>query len=58
MFILFKQIFPNFLADIYNLQLTSNIILWGIPLEEYLYSLTFGMIWAPLYEYEHRYEDR
>ena len=57
MFTIFKEIYPNFLADMYNLQLTSGIILWGIPFEEYLFALTFGMLWAPIYEYEHRYKD-
>ena len=58
MFLFFKQIYPNFLENIYNLQLTSGVIFFGIPLEEYLFSLTFGMFWAPIYEYEHRYRDK
>lgn len=57
-YLLLLQIFPNFIHDIYRLNFTSGIILLGIPLEEYLYALTFGMLWAPIYEYEHRYKDK
>ena len=57
MFMVFKQIYPDFLNTMYQLQLTSGIVFWGIPFEEYLFALTFGMLWAPIYEYEHRYKD-
>ncbi len=57
-FLLLIQIYPNLVQDIYRLHLTSGIILLGIPLEEYLYAITFGMLWAPIYEYEHRYKDK
>lgn len=53
-FLLMLQIFPTLIADIYKLNLTSGVMLLGIPFEEYLYAFTFGMLWAPLYEYEYR----
>lgn len=57
-FLLFNLIYPDFIANYYHLRLTSGIMLLGVPLEEYLYAFSFGMLWAPIYEYEHRVKDR
>ncbi len=54
---IFNLLFPSFVHDYYHLQHTSHIILLGIPLEEYLYALSFGLLWAPIYEYEHSVKD-
>ncbi len=53
-FILFDHIFSNFIGTYYHLQYTSQLSLFGIPLEEYLYGLAFGFMWGPLYEYKHQ----
>lgn len=58
LFSIYNLLFPEFISTYDHLQHTSKIIVLGIPLEEYLYALTFGFIWAPLYEYEHRVKDR
>jgi hypothetical protein len=58
LFTVFNFLFPHFLADYYHLQMTSHIMVLGIPLEEYLYALSLGLMWAPIYEYEHRVKDR
>lgn len=57
-FSIWIHIYPNLINDIYQLNLTSGIIWLGIPLEEYLYALSFGMLWAPIYEYQHRFKDK
>ena len=57
LFSLFNLLFPYFVHDYYHLQNTSHILLLGIPLEEYLYAFSFGLLWAPIYEYEHRVKD-
>lgn len=57
LFTVFIFLFPHFVADYYNLQRTSHILILGIPLEECLYALTLGMMWSPLYEYELRVKD-
>jgi hypothetical protein len=57
LFTIFKILFPHFLPDYYHLQGTSRLLITGIPLEEFLYGLTLGMMWAPIYEYEHRVKD-
>lgn len=57
LFIIFNLLFPSFLGNYYHLERTSQIAFIGIPLEEYLYALTLGFMWAPIYEYEHRVKD-
>lgn len=52
-FLFLNLAFPNFIYDYYNLQNLSGILIFSIPLEEMLFALSFGLIWAPLYEYEH-----
>jgi hypothetical protein len=48
------HVFPNFVKDFYHLRHTSGVKILGVPLEEYLYGLTFGMLWSPIYEYEYK----
>lgn len=50
---LFNIIFPDFISNAYALENLSGIIILKIPLEEYLYALSLGMLWSPLYEYWH-----
>lgn len=50
-FLLFNALYPDFIDNYYNLHATSGVMLLGIPLEEYLYAFSFGLLWAPLYKY-------
>lgn len=52
-FSIFNLIFSDFIDTAYNLREISGIFLLGIPIEEWLYALSFGLLWAPLYEYAH-----
>lgn len=54
---LFNFLFPYFLEQSYNLQNISGLLIAGIPLEELLFAFSFGMMWAPIYEYEHGFQD-
>lgn len=47
--IIVGQVYPNF-YDHWNLDDLSGLWFAGAPLEEYLFSFTFGALWAPLYE--------
>ena len=47
----FNFIYPDFILGKYNLDNLSGIIFWGLPVEELLYALSFGVMWAPIYEY-------
>ncbi len=44
-------LFPEFIRTVWNLPALSGIILLGIPLEEYLFAFSFGMLWSSLYEH-------
>lgn len=57
LFLIFNFLFPSFLQHYYHLERTTHIMIIGIPLEEFLYALTLGMMWAPIYEYEYRVKD-
>ena len=52
-FLTFNFLFPDFIAKFYYLSHLSGILILGVPLEELLYALSFGLLWAPLYEYAH-----
>ncbi len=56
-FLLFNMIFPSFIQNFYNLQNISGILFFGVPFEELLYAVSFGLIWSPIYEYEHGEKD-
>jgi len=50
-FLLFLAIFPDYVTTYYGLQNISGILLFGIPLEELVFALGFGLMWSPIYEY-------
>lgn len=50
-FLIFNAVFPDYLKDMYILKNTSGIFLIGIPLEELMYAMSFGLFWIPMYEY-------
>ncbi|MBI3232275.1 MAG: hypothetical protein HYZ51_04315 [Candidatus Doudnabacteria bacterium] len=56
-FYFFTNLFPNFVTENYNLKNITGLLIFGIPLEEFLYALSFGLMWAPIYEYEHGAKD-
>jgi hypothetical protein len=42
-------LYPNFYEH-WNQDELSGVTILGAPLEEYIFSFTFGILWAPLYE--------
>ncbi len=56
-FRMYITIFPDFIARFYNLKNMWGIMFLGVPIEELLYALSFGLLWSPIYEYEHGEED-
>jgi len=44
-------IYPGIIAQVWNLQVISGILVMGIPLEELLFAFTFGMLWSSMYEH-------
>ena len=53
-FLLMILIFPNF-VNAWNLSAISGILILGIPIEELMFSFTFGMYWSGIYEYIKQY---
>jgi hypothetical protein len=49
-FYLFSLIYPGIVERVWNLEALSGILLAGIPIEEFMFAFTFGMLWSGLYE--------
>ncbi|MBI2110079.1 hypothetical protein HYT58_02830 [Candidatus Woesearchaeota archaeon] len=49
-FYIITLIFPDFVAHSWNFQSLSNVLIAGIPVEELMFSFTFGMLWSSYYE--------
>jgi len=43
--------FPGYVEAVWNLKAISGILVWGIPLEELLFALSFGFFWSSVYEH-------
>lgn len=50
-FLIFNLIFPGYVDRVWNLEAISGIRIFGLPVEELLFALTFGMLWSSLYEH-------
>ncbi|MAG47747.1 hypothetical protein CL617_04015 [archaeon] len=56
--ILFNIVFPNVLQEgFWNLNNISGILMLKVPIEELLYAFTFGLMFAPMYEYIKGYKN-
>lgn len=42
---------PGYIETVWNLPALSGVLIYGIPLEELLFGLTFGMYWSGVYEH-------
>lgn len=42
---------PGYIESVWNLRALSGVVPYGIPLEELLFGLTFGMYWSGVYEH-------
>jgi hypothetical protein len=43
--------YPAYVEQVWNLKVLTGILVLGIPLEEYLFAFSFGMLWSGLYEH-------
>lgn len=50
-FALFNLAYPGYVAAVWNLKAVSGLLAWGVPLEELLFALTFGLYWSSMYEH-------
>ena len=42
---------PGYVGKYWTLDALSGIMVLGIPLGEYLFAFTFGLVWSSLYEH-------
>ena len=42
---------PGYIEAVWNLPALSGVLIYGIPLEELVFGLTFGMYWSGVYEH-------
>ena len=42
---------PDYIEQVWNLRALSGILIAGIPLEEILFGIAFGMYWTGVYEH-------
>lgn len=50
-FLTLIAISPGYVEQVWNLEAISGILIFGIPLEELLFALSFGFIWSSIYEH-------
>lgn len=55
-YLVILSFYPNFINETWLLQGISGISILGIPVEEFLWFTTWGLLGAPLYEWGHGYK--
>ena len=55
-FLTFNLVYPGTVEQVWNLEAVSGILIVGVPLEELMFALTFGALWASYYEHIGRYK--
>lgn len=43
--------YPGIVRDVWNLGAISGVLIFGIPIEELIFAITFGMLWSSYYEH-------
>ncbi len=42
---------PSYVSQVWNFKAISGILIFGVPLEELMFALTFGFLWSSVYEH-------
>lgn len=42
---------PGYIERVWNLRALSGVLIYGVPLEEFLFAAAFGLYWAGIYEH-------
>ena len=50
-FLTLIAMFPGYVVRVWNMQAISGILIFGVPLEELLFALSFGFLWSSVYEH-------
>jgi len=55
-FSIFNLAYPGIVKIIWNLEAISGILIVGVPLEELIFAIVFGMLWSSYYEHIKEYK--
>lgn len=44
-------VLPDYVKHVWNLKALSGLMIFGVPIEEFLFAFSFGMLWSSLYEH-------
>ncbi len=55
-FLFFNLLYPYAVEEFWNLSAISGILILGIPIEEFIFAFTFGMLWSSVYEHVNWYK--
>lgn len=50
-FLTLIAMYPGYVERVWNLKAISGILIFGVPLEELLFALSFGFLWSSIYEH-------
>lgn len=50
-FLFLAVISPNYVKEVWNLNVISGILILGVPLEELMFAFGFGFLWSSVYEH-------
>lgn len=50
-FVVVEMTFPGYVTAVWNMKALSGVRLWGVPLEELMFAVTFGLYWSSVYEH-------
>ena len=50
-FLIFSAAYPEIVEKVWNLNALSGRLIFGVPLEEFMFAITFGMLWSSYYEH-------
>lgn len=50
-FLSLTWVLPDYVVHVWNVKALSGIFVFGVPVEEFLFAFSFGMLWSSLYEH-------
>lgn len=50
-FLTLIALYPGYVEKVWNLKAISEILIFGVPIEELLFALSFGFLWSSIYEH-------
>ena len=57
-FAIFNILFPGYIQEVWNLNVLSGVLFFGVPLEELAFAASLGLMWSSVYEHIFWYKVR